>query len=176
MLYKKILKVQTQIWKVEVLTNILIPNSSCYTSGRDPVTFQPCLYCTIEGSFGPRKSTPQTASRLVYPFIGTAQGFAFSALTLLVGRQEGHPACKNWAVWCWCGSLSGTRCRFAYGPANAAATHYLLLQWTQISLTFLVLDHMGSPGKRAIAIKRVLLLFAQLMDDPNWLIWDLQLL
>jgi len=21
--------------------------------------------------------------------------FAFSALTLLVGRQEGHPACKN---------------------------------------------------------------------------------
>jgi len=26
----------------------------------------------------------------------------FSALTLLVGRQEGHPACKkNWAVGCW---------------------------------------------------------------------------
>jgi len=24
--------------------------------------------------------------------------YAFSALTLLVGRQEGHPACKNW-VW-----------------------------------------------------------------------------
>jgi len=23
------------------------------------------------------------------------QHFAFSALTLLVGRQEGHPACKN---------------------------------------------------------------------------------
>jgi len=22
-------------------------------------------------------------------------GLAFSALTLLVGRQEGHPACKN---------------------------------------------------------------------------------
>ena len=35
-------------------------------------------------------------------------GFAFSALTLLVGRQEGHPACKKlsggvlaWlSVWC----------------------------------------------------------------------------
>ena len=25
----------------------------------------------------------------------TGQGFAFSALTLLVGRQEGHPACKK---------------------------------------------------------------------------------
>jgi len=24
---------------------------------------------------------------------------AFSALMLLVGRQEGHPACKNWMVW-----------------------------------------------------------------------------
>ena len=27
---------------------------------------------------------------------------AFSALTLLVGRREGHPACKNWVVGCWC--------------------------------------------------------------------------
>jgi len=47
---------------------------------------------------------------------------AFSALTLLVGRQEGHPACKNWVVECWRGYLSGTRCRLAYGPADATAT------------------------------------------------------
>jgi len=26
---------------------------------------------------------------------GQLSAFAFSALTLLVGRQEGHPACKN---------------------------------------------------------------------------------
>jgi len=51
--------------------------------------------------------------------------FAFSALTLLVGQQEGHPACKNlsggvlvwlsvwsevhtciWPSWCYCHSLS----------------------------------------------------------------------
>jgi len=38
-------------------------------------------------------------------------------------EQEGHPACKN-----WCGYVSGWRCRFAYGPADATATHYLLLQ------------------------------------------------
>jgi len=25
-------------------------------------------------------------------------GFAFCALTLLVGRQEGHPACKKWGI------------------------------------------------------------------------------
>jgi len=51
--------------------------------------------------------------------------FAFSALTLLAGRQEGHPACKKlsggvlvwlsvwsevqkciWPSWCYCNSLS----------------------------------------------------------------------
>jgi len=44
-----------------------------------------------------------------------------SALTLLVGRQEGHPACKNRVVGCQCGCLSGARCRLAYGPADATA-------------------------------------------------------
>ena len=47
---------------------------------------------------------------------------AFSALTLLVG----------WPVkmsgGCWRGYLSGARCRLAYGPADATATHCLLLQ------------------------------------------------
>jgi len=47
---------------------------------------------------------------------------AFSALMLLVGRQEGHPACKNWVVRYWRGYLSGVRCKwFAYGPADATA-------------------------------------------------------
>ena len=45
------------------------------------------------------------------------------ALTLLVGRQEEHPACKNWVMRCWCGYLSGARSRlFAYGPADATAS------------------------------------------------------
>jgi len=53
--------------------------------------------------------------------------FAFSALTLLVGWQEGHPACKKLSggVLAW---LSVARCRLAYGPADATATHCLLLQ------------------------------------------------
>jgi len=54
---------------------------------------------------------------------------AFSALTLLVGPQDGHPACKNWAVRYWRGHQSGARCKwFAYGPAEATATHHVLLQ------------------------------------------------
>ena len=52
----------------------------------------------------------------------------FSALTLLVGRQEGHPACKNLSGGYWRAFLSGARCRLAYGPADANATHCLLLQ------------------------------------------------
>ena len=47
-----------------------------------------------------------------------------------VGCQEEHPACKNWVMRCWCGYLSGVRCRlFVYGPANATAIrkpHHIL--------------------------------------------------
>jgi len=31
-------------------------------------------------------------------------------------------------VECWHGCLSGVRCKFAYGPADATVTHCLLLQ------------------------------------------------
>jgi len=55
---------------------------------------------------------------------------AFSALMLLVGRQEGHPACKKLSggVLAWLSDWSEARCRLAYGPADATATHCLLLQ------------------------------------------------
>jgi len=46
----------------------------------------------------------------------------FTALTLLIGWQEGHPVCKK-----------------NYGPADATAAHYLLLQCIQIGFTILVL-------------------------------------
>jgi len=61
-------------------------------------------------------------------FVGfSAWVIAFSAVTLLVGRQGGHPACKKLSggVLAW---LSGARCRLAYGPADATATHCLSLQ------------------------------------------------
>ena len=63
-----------------------------------------------------------------YYLLSVLHNFAFSALTLLVGRQEGHPACKKRVVGYWRGYLSGARCRLAYGPADATATHCLLLQ------------------------------------------------
>ena len=77
---------------------------------------------------------------------------AFSALTLLVGRQEGHPACKKPNGGCWRGYLSGTRCRLAY-----CMTQLMPLPLTvscsskiQLGFTFLVPAHPGSPGQRAV--------------------------
>jgi len=69
------------------------------------------------------------------------------ALTLLVGRQEGHPACKKELTVCkWWDAgmviLSGARCRFAYGPADATATHYLRLVLT----SWFYLSGTSSPG------------------------------
>jgi len=54
-------------------------------------------------------------------------GVAFSALTLLVGRQEGHPACKK-TEWWDVGVVVWDEVQTAYSPADATATHYLLLQ------------------------------------------------
>jgi len=45
-----------------------------------------------------------------------------------LGSRKGIRPVKNWAVGCWHGYLSGARCRLAYGPADATATHCLLLQ------------------------------------------------
>jgi len=53
-----------------------------------------------------------TLGEFIFPPLKLSFKFAFSALTLLVGWQEGHPACKK--------QVSGARCRFA--------THCLLLQ------------------------------------------------
>ena len=54
--------------------------------------------------------------------------FAFIALTLLVGWQEGHPAYKKLSGGVLACYLSGARFRLAYGPADSTATHCLLLQ------------------------------------------------
>jgi len=44
------------------------------------------------------------------------------------GSRKGIWHVKIWVVGCWHGYLSAARCRLAYGPADATATHCLLLQ------------------------------------------------
>ena len=73
---------------------------------------------------------------LVLMYIAHCWACGFSALTLLVVWQEGHPACENWVVGCWCCYLSGARCRLAYGPADAIATHSLASVKSRLVLPF----------------------------------------
>ena len=80
--------------------------------------------------------------------------FAFSALMLLVGRLEGHPACKKTAWW----GAGVVICLKQGADLHIAQLMPLPLTVScsgkiQIGFTFLVLAYLGSPGKRAI--KRV---------------------
>jgi len=70
---------------------------------------------------------------------------SFSALTLLVGRQEGHPACKKteWWVLVWLSVWSEVQLM----PLPLTVSCFSEIQ---IGFTFLVLAHPDSPGKRAV--------------------------
>jgi len=77
--------------------------------------------------------------------------FAFSALTLLVGRQEGHPACKKTEWW-----GAGVVVSLEQG-ADLHMTQLMPLPLTvscfskiQIGFTYLVPAYPGSPGRMAI--------------------------
>jgi len=57
-------------------------------------------------------------------------------------------------VGCWRGYLSDARCKLAYGPADATATHLSnCFSKIQIAFTFLLSAYPGISGQRAI--KRV---------------------
>jgi len=75
-------------------------------------------------------------------------------LTLLVGQQEGHPACKKTEWW----GAGVVVCLEQGADLHMAQLMPLLLTVScfskiQIGSTFLVSAHLGSPGKRAV--KRV---------------------
>ena len=63
---------------------------------------------------------------------------AFSALTLLVWQQEGHPACKNWVVRYWCGYLEQGANGLHIVQLMPHPPHHLLLHWSPESFTFVL--------------------------------------
>ena len=72
-------------------------------------------------------TVPVQSSTLIFNLTGTAICLQYiDAVGWAAGRASG--LLKNWVVGCWRGYLSGGRCRFAYGPTDATANHYLLLQ------------------------------------------------
>jgi len=73
---------------------------------------------------------------------------AFSALTLLVGRQEGHPACKNLSVGVVISLERGADLHSAQlMPLPLTVSCFSKIQ---IGFTFLVPAHPGIPEQRAI--------------------------
>jgi len=74
---------------------------------------------------------------------------AFSALTLLAGRQEGHPACKKLSggVLAWLSAWSElqTTAQLMALPLTVSCFSKI-----HIGFTFLVPAHLGSPGQRAV--------------------------
>jgi len=87
--------------------------------------------------------------------------YPFSALMLLVGRQEGHPACKKLDWW----GAGVVICLERGADLHMAQLMPLPLTVScfskiQIHFTFLVLAHPGSPGKRAIKRARVCVWFS----------------
>ena len=76
---------------------------------------------------------------------------AFSALTLLVGRQEGHPACKKLEWWgtgmVICLQLDADLDMAQLMPLPLTVSCFSKIQ---IGFTFLVLAHPSSPKKWAV--------------------------
>ena len=86
--------------------------------------------------------------------LNSSNSNAFSALALLVGRQEGHPACKKTEWW----GAGVVICLERGADLHMAQLMPLPLTVScfskiQIGFTFVVAAHLGNPGKRAI--KRV---------------------
>ena len=74
-----------------------------------------------------------------------------SALTLLVGRQEGHPACKKVSgeVLAWLSVWSEVQ-MIAHGPADATATPSSLAPVKSRMVYLSGAGLPGCPGKEAI--------------------------
>jgi len=75
---------------------------------------------------------------------------AFSALTLLVGWQEGHPACRKLSdgVLEWLSVWS--KVQICIWPSLCHCHSVSCFSKIQIAFTFLVPAYPGSPGQRAV--------------------------
>ena len=94
------------------------------------------------------RTCPSTSNNNIYFVL---LHFAFSALTLLVGRQEGHPACKKLSG----GGVGVVVCLVRGADLHMAQRVPLPLTVScfsklQIGFTFLVPAQPGSPGQRAV--------------------------
>ena len=95
--------------------------------------------------------------------------FPFSALTLLVGQQEGHPACKKLSggVLTWLSVWSKVQTCIWPSGFHCHSLSLASLK-SRLVFTFLVPAHPGSPGQRAV--KRVCVLLLSLGISSPWVL------
>ena len=129
-------------------------HGKCSTSGSTDVTIGPAV-----GLCRKLRYFTLTSDNLFYWHCQYSM-LALSDLMLLVGRQEGHPACKKTEWW-----GAGVVICLERG-ADLHIAQLMPLQLTvscsskiQIGFTFLVPAYLGSPGKRAV--KRVCVCMCQ---------------
>jgi len=89
---------------------------------------------------------------IVFCFGKIIAGSAFSALTLLVGRQEGHPACKKQSggVLAWLSVWSEVQTCIWLILLMPLPLTVSCSSKIQIGFTFLVPAYPGCPGKEAV--------------------------
>jgi len=68
-------------------------------------------------------------------------------MTLLVGQQEGHPACKKSSGGCWIGYLSGQAADLHMAQLMLLLITVSCFRKCEIGFTFLVPAYPGSPGQ-----------------------------
>jgi len=108
-------------------------------------------------------------------FLSELKPWPFSALTLLVGRQEEHPACNKLSEGCRRGYLSGACCKwFAYGPPDATSAPSSLASlspdWFNLSVAGLAA---GCPGKEDVKRVSVCLSTMSLACSMSMCVWML---
>ena len=98
----------------------------------------------------PLPLTVSCFSKIQIGFTFLVLAHPFSALTLLVGRQEGHPVCKKLSrgLLAWLPVWSEVQLHTAQRmPLPLTVSCFSKIH---IGFTFLVLAHPGSPGQRAV--------------------------
>ena len=65
---------------------------------------------------------------MAFSWLSNGSIFTYTLLMLVLNKFLKIMYMMLMVVGCWHGYLSGVRCRLAYGPSDANATHCLLLQ------------------------------------------------
>jgi len=132
-----------------IITNIalLLPYEKYMTAtstGRSSTAYWPLSWSICIGLYRNCRQVQQRATRIIAGILL----INISALTLLVGWQEGHPACKKWGD----GGGGYWLVRMEWRPAGRSVFLSLLIFPCTIKSrsSLLAPAHLGGPGKRAI--------------------------